>query len=403
MPTPEQHARLSASGSERWLHCTPAPRLEEGFPETTSEYAEAGRVAHAIAELKARKYFLEPMGTRAYNAQLKKLKDDPHYDKGMDTATDNYLEYLKGVAMGFGETPPFVALESRVDYSAYAPEGFGTADCIIIGSGRLCVCDYKNGSGVPVEAHNNSQMMLYALGALMVYAPIYGNTIREIHLAIIQPNAGGVKEWSLSREVLEAWGHDIVKPRAALAFAGEGEFTPGEWCRFCKARARCSARAAQMLSLETIIGAPSDGVMANNPGELLTDVEVGDVLARGADLVSWYNDLKDYALGAALAGREITGFKVVEGRGSREWADLDVAFAELGRRGVNEAMLWERKPVTPPALEKALGKKTFTESAEDLVLKKPGKPALVPESDPRKPYNAAEMAFGNTKIEKEIT
>jgi hypothetical protein len=400
MPTPEQHALLGASGSERWLHCTRAPRLEAQFPESTSTYAEAGRVAHSIAELKARKYFLEPMSTRTFNSRLKKLQEDPHYDKGMDGATDTYLEYLKNLAMSFGQTQPFIALETRVDYSHIAPEGFGTADCIMIGGGRLCVNDYKNGSGVPVEAEDNSQMMLYALGALRVYAPIYGNTIQEIHLAIIQPNAGGVKEWSLTRAELETWGETVVKPAAALAFAGEGEFCPGEWCRFCRARAQCSARARQMLELEPLKGVqPAANVLGYDAGgadmtNLLTDAQVGDILARAMDLEAWVKDLKDYALVACLEGRAITGFKAVEGRGSRDWTDLDTAFKMLQERGVAEALLWERKPVTPPALEKTLGKTEFAKTVGDLVVKAPGKPTLVPESDKRPPYNAAGIAFG---------
>ena len=397
MPTPEQHALQSASSSSRWLVCTRAPRLEEQFPESTSTYAEAGRVAHVIGELKARKYF-SAMSARSYNAELKRLKADPNYDKGMDDSTDAYLDYLKELAMSFGDSAPFVALETRVDYGDYAPEGFGTADCIMICGGTICVCDYKNGSGVPVEAEHNSQMMLYALGALKVYGPIFGAAIKMIHLAIIQPNAGGVKTWRLSREELETWGETVVKPAAALAWAGEGEFSPNEGrCRFCRARAKCSARAAKMLVLEekygyaTPAGSPKAKAIS---GPLMSDAEVGEALGCADDLVFWYNDLKAYAQSAILAGGEIPGWKVVEGRGSREWTDQDAAFAALAERGVDNALLWERRPVTPPALEKALGKPTFAEASVDLVTKKPGKPALVPESDPRKPYNAAEMAFG---------
>lgn len=404
MPTPEAHALLSASASHRWLNCPPSARLEEQFPETTSEYAEAGRVAHSIAELKARKHFVEPMPARTFNARLKKWKEDPNYDKGMDGSTDTYLDYLKELAMSFGGAAPFVTLENRVDYSDYAPEAFGTADCIMIGSGQMCVIDYKNGAGVPVDAVRNPQMMLYALGALKLYAPIYGNSIRNIHLAIVQPNAGGVKEWDLTRDELEEWGETVVKPTAALAFAGEGDYAPGEWCRFCRAKARCSARARKMLALEKQEGAEpgapfiADGTLTETEVEelpfLLTDAQVGEILTRALDLEAWVKNLKDYALSAALAGKVITGFKVVEGRGSRDWVDLDAAFQTLQERGVEEALLWERKPVTPPALEKALGKKTFAEVTPDLVAKKPGKPALVPESDPRKPYNAAQIAFG---------
>lgn len=407
MPTPEQHALLSASSSARWLNCPPSVRLSESFPQATSQYAEAGRVAHSIAELKARKYFVEPMSARTYNSRLKKLRGDPNYDKGMDDATDAYLEHLKALTMSYGAVQPFVALETRVDFGEYVPEGFGTADCIIIGADRMCVVDYKNGSGVPVEAEANTQMMLYALGALKVYGPIYGDTIQRISLNIVQPNAGGVKEWGLSRADLEEWGQSVVKPLAAQAWGGGGEYLPGDWCRFCPARAQCTARAKKMLELEPMKGAVPAGKLSEGEtlsreyadgcgaelAPLLTDAQVGDILARGRELAAWIKDLEAYALTAALEGREISGFKVVEGRGSREWADLDSAFAALAQRGVREAMLWERKPVTVAGLEKAMGKKVFGETAEDLVVKKPGKPALVPENDPREPYNAAKAAF----------
>ena len=219
---PETHALLGASGAARWLSCPPSARLGEQFPDTASEYAAAGTLAHAIAELKARKYFLEPMSTRTYNARLKKLREDPRYDKGMDAATDTYLEHLKALAMSYGPLQPFVALETRVDFGDYVPEGFGTADAILVDGDRLCVVDYKNGAGVLVEAEENPQMMLYALGALKTYGPIYGDTIREVHLSIVQPNAGGIREWDTTVEALRAWGETVVKPAAALAWEGKG-------------------------------------------------------------------------------------------------------------------------------------------------------------------------------------
>lgn len=387
MPTPNEHALLSASSAFRWLYCTMAPRLEETLPETTSEYAEAGRVAHAIAELKARKYFLEAMPTRSYNTQLKKLRADPHYEKNADASTDAYLDYLKSIALSCGETPPFVALESRVDYSRYAPEGFGTADCIMICPPALYVIDYKNGAGIPVKAEANPQMMLYALGALAAYAPIYGDSIQTIHTTIVQPNAGGVKEWSIDRDDLERFGNYVVGPAALEAFEGNGVFSPSEErCHYCKAKATCTARAEMYLGLESY---------ETKKPPLLSDKEVGCILERAAGLAAWASDLKDYALSAILAGKTIPGFKAVEGKTSRDWlGGADAAFEKLKTRGVEEALLWERKYVTPPALQKALGKKVYDELVADQVERKPGKPALAPESSPKKPYNAAEIAFG---------
>ena len=296
--------------------------------------------------------------------------------------------------MGFQQAP-FVALETRVNFSDWVPEGFGTADCIMICGDTIVIIDYKNGAGVPVEAEENPQMQLYALGAIQTYAPIFGSSLTRVVMKIVQPNAGGTKSWETTVEALRRWAEEMVKPTAALAMAGEGEFRAGDWCRFCPAKAQCSARARQMLELEPMIGAkPALGSKTENASQLLTDAQVGDVLQRARTLKKWVEDLEEYALSAALAGREITGFKAVEGRGSRDWADLDEAFSVLQSRGVDEALLWERKPVSVAALEKAMGKKVFNEAAKDLVVKKPGKPALVPTSDKRPAYNAAAIAFG---------
>lgn len=396
MPTPEIHATLSASASNSWLNCAQYIKVQKMFSESTSSYAEAGRLAHAIAEFKARTYFHEPMGKRAYNARLKKFTADPNYDPGMEEATELYLETLKTQALSFSSAP-FVALETRVDYSEYAPGGFGTADCIMIGGGRIVVIDYKNGAGVPVEAEANSQMMLYALGALASFRPIYGDTITEARLIIVQPHAGGVKDWDTSVEKLVQWGCEFVVPRARIALEGTEPACPGDWCRFCKGKSQCTARAKQMLEVgrhyQNAPAAGSEKIPENYAGPLLTDADVGAALAAGAGLVAWYKDLEAYALLACLDGREIPGFKAVEGRGSRDWVDLDTAFKTLQERGVAEAMLWERKPVTAPALEKALGKKAFAEVSDGLVAKQPGKPTLVPAADKRPPYDAAAAAF----------
>lgn len=380
-----QHARLSASSAARWLNCTPSALLAEQFPDTGSKYAAAGTLAHSIAELKARKYFLEPMGPQKYGAALKKLKADESYDPGMDAATDAYLDELKRIAMLYNE-PPFVALEVRVDYSHIAPEGFGTADCIMIAGDEMHVVDYKNGAGVPVDAEENPQMMLYALGALNVYRPLYGNSIQRIHLHIVQPNAGGVKSWEISRKDLNIWATEFVQARAKLAYNGEGDYNPGPWCddHFCPARATCMARAKKLLEMEDVAG--------QDPATM-NDSQIGEILTRATSLQKWVSALQDYAFNAAMSGRKIDGFKLVEGRASRDWINQDEAFRQLQDKGVPEAMLWERKPVSVAGLEKSLGKKVFAEQAGELVERKPGKPALVPVSDKRPEWTPAEGAF----------
>lgn len=395
---PVKHALLGASSAARWLNCPPSARLTENMPDTESPYAAAGTLAHEIAEFKARKYFLEPMSTRSYNSRLKKFSANEHYDKSMDSATDAYLEHLKARAMSY-PVQPSVALEVQVDFSDIVPEGFGTADCIMVGSGCLDVIDYKNGAGVVVEAENNPQMMLYAWGALRLYKPIFGDSIHTVHMSIVQPNAGGVREWECSTLELFSWACDVAE-RAELAHGGEGDFNPGGWCRFCKAKATCSARAAKMLELEPMVGAtpdhPGNAVSYEcfNGDPILTDAQVGGILTRARNIAAWVKDLESYALTATLEGRQIAGWKAVAGRGTRDWiGGTDKAFPALQAHGIDEALLYERKPVTVAGLERALGKKTFAEAADGLWVKSPGKPTLVPESDERPPYNAAEAAF----------
>lgn len=381
---PGTHATLSASSAARWLHCPPSARLAEQFPDTGSKYAAAGTLAHSIAELKARKYFLEPMSARSFNAKMKKFKEDPSYDPGMEAATDAYLEHLKELALTF-EQPPFVALEVRVDFSRVAPEGFGTADCVMIGGGTMHIVDYKNGAGVAVEAEENPQMMLYAIGAMTTFYPIFGDSIETVGLHIVQPHAGGVKSWQLTRAELDDFGLEARGP-AKLAYDGEGDFNPGPWCddHFCPARATCMARAKKLLELENVSGQDPD---------LISDNTLGVFLTRATQLQKWVNALQDHAFKKLMEGRTIPGWKLVEGRISREWGDQEMAFKEIQQAGVPEAMLWERKPVSVAALEKALGKKAFEEAAGGWVVKRPGKPTMVPDSDKRPAFVPAAAAF----------
>lgn len=400
MPTPDYHAALGPSSAERWLHCPPSVRLSAGIPGKTSPYAEAGTVAHAIAELKARKRFMV-MNTRTFKAQLKKLQEKEHYAPEMESYTDLYVEVLEQHAMSF-ETAPFIALETSVPIGNYTGElkedgtpATGTADCIQIGGGVLWITDYKNGSGVPVSAKDNPQMKMYALGALALYGMVYGDSITTIKMTIVQPALKSVSDWEISRAELEAWGDNVLRPTAEKALRGDaGEPIPGDWCRFCPAKYLCRGRADKVTALEAF---------GKKLPPMLTDAEVGDILTRGAILVSWYNNLKDYALKACLEGKDIPGYKVVAGRTSRDWINLDTAFEALQGRGVDQALLWERKPVTVAALEKALGKKTFEMAAEGQVVVRPGKPTLVPASDGRPAYSKAQQAFGGGGYPNELS
>ncbi len=392
MPTPEKHAVLSASASSRWLVCTAAPRYEEQFPESTSEYAEEGRLAHSFCELKLLKKFTTAITPKTYTTRINKLKREPLYSTEMERASDLYVEHLTERAMQFAATP-CVAAEVRVDYSDYAPEGFGTCDCVMIGGDTIIITVYKHGKGVPVSAEDNSQMKLYALGALKKYRAIYGDTIKKVVLVIEQLRLSEIPSiWETTVDELTAWGESI-KPAAEKAFMGLGEFVPGEHCRFCRGKAQCRARADINTALEEFKNCVPEGKA--KPGDsVLTDEEIGDLLTRGAELVSWYKDLEEYALNASLNGKDIAGWKVVAGRSNRVFTDTDAAIKAVIAAGYDESLVYERKPLTLSALEKLMGSAEFAEKVGQFVTRPVGKPTLVPVSDKRERYNSAAADFG---------
>ncbi len=394
MPTPEKHALLSASSAARWLKCTASPRFEEQFPENTSEYAEEGRLAHAICELKVIKKFTTQISPRTYTTRLNKLKKEPLYSPEMDKTSDLYVEHLAEQAMTYNSTPN-VAAEVMVHFEEYVPEGFGTCDCIMIGGETLSITDYKHGKGVPVSAEGNPQMRLYALGALKRYRAVYGNSIKYVRMTIDQPRIQDeVSTETITVEDLLAWGESI-KPAAQKAYMGLGTFCPGEHCRFCRGKAQCRARAEQNTALEEFKDCvPENGSKPPLFGQgTLTDEEIGDLLVRGKDLLAWYKDLEEYALNALLNGGTIPGWKAVAGRSNRAFSDQDAAIAAVIAAGYDEALVYERKPKTLTELEKLMGKAEFAAKLGSFVVKPQGKPTLAPMTDKREPYNPAAADF----------
>ena len=406
MGTPTQHAELSASSSSRWLNCTAAPRFEDNFPDETSEYAEEGTLAHQFSEIAAQ-YNFNLITKRKKNSQIKKLQKDPLYKDEMLTTSEFYAQYLFDKSLTFAQKP-YVALEVRVDFSDYVPEGFGTCDCIMIGGDTLHITDYKHGKGVPVSAEGNSQMRLYALGALKKYSPIFGDSIKKVSMAIVQPRiTEDVSEETLTVEQLIEWGN-WVRPIAEKAYYGMGEFHSGSWCRFCKGKAVCKARAENYTALEDFKDFDIEGKLseadvlaredaiclgAEVPG-VLSDAEIGDLLIRGAELVQWYGDLKSYALGAILDGKEIPGWKAVEGKNERAFTDENAAIQKLKDSGYEEEKLYKPKEALSLSnLEKLVGKKKFAELVGEFITKPHGKPTLASENDKRAAYNPASVDF----------
>ena len=360
---PSDHALLSASGAHRWLNCTPSARLESDEPESTSAAAEQGTAAHALAEHKLRRA-LKQRSKRPVSAWI---------DDEMETLTDDYVSFVQEHISIAQETcgDPQVLIEQRLDFSHIVPGSFGTGDCVIIAEPTLQIIDLKYGQGVLVEAVNNPQLMLYALGALHAFGSLYD--IETVSVTIYQPRRANVDTWEISVAELEQWAETEVKPKAELASAGEGEFCPGSWCQFCRIAPTCRARAEANLQLAKLEFVP--------PAEL-SDAEIADVLTRIPQLKTWASDVEAYALSKAVnQGVVFEGFKLVTGRSVRKYtSEKDVAAAAeaAGYRDI-----WDRKLITLTAMEKLMGKPAFNEILGDLVTKPAGKPTLVPASDKR--------------------
>lgn len=369
---PTQHALLSASSAHRWLRCTGSPLLEKDFPDSTSVYAQEGTLAHELCELKLKKYTTAmPKGT--YTKARNKIMKHELWQNEMEMTSDAYLEYVIDIILSY-KIAPVVLIEKRVDFSRYVPDGFGTADCLILAGDTLHVVDYKHGKGVVVDADHNPQMMLYALGAMSELSLLY--RFKFVHMTIVQPRVNNISEFTMTADELTEWGESVVKPKAEAAISGSGEFEAGDWCRFCRAKQQCKTRYESNDSLYSELSAQHDP-------RLITLAELGEYLKRGRDMAAWLEDMKEYALSESLAGADVPGWKAVEGRGSRAFTDTDEAVDTLIKNGIDESVLYERRVLTLAQMEKAIGKKAFGELVGDLVVKNPGKPTLVEESDKR--------------------
>lgn len=397
-----EHALLSASSAHKWLNCTPSARLEDKLPDTAGAAAAEGTLAHSLCELKLTKIFTDQnMTTRTYNSRLKKLKEDSLYQPEMDRFTDEYVEYVKEIAFSMPAAPTMM-VEKRLDYSAYAPEGFGTGDCVMLQGTELHIVDFKYGKGVPVKAEGNPQLALYALGALAEYGFIY--PVEKIVLHIVQPRISNIDRWETTVEEITAWG-DWVKERAELAYKGEGEFHEGTWCDscFCKIAGTCRHRAEKHLQLmETAMG--KDNLVTDH--STLSDEEIGAILKKAQFLASWVKKLESYAQNRLLEGGQIPGWKLVEGRSNRTFTDTEAAFGAIVEAGYDRALLYEEKPITLTEAEKLVDKKVWDTVAASYVVKPQGKPTLVPADDKRpeyKPKTDAQSAFGGDNKYKEET
>ena len=368
-----KHAVLSASSSERWLNCPPSARLCETYEDKSSDYAAEGTDAHALAEARLKQALGIPTEDPVENLTW--------YNAEMEDCAQGYAAYVVDLLETAKQTcsDPVVMIEQRVDFSRWVPGGFGTGDCICIAEGLLNIVDLKYGAGIEVSADHNPQMMLYALGALEIFDGIYD--IDTVRMTIFQPRKSNISVDQMDKSGLYEWAYTELTRKAQLAYEGQGDFSCGEWCRFCKAKAECRERAAVNLALARYeFQAPA----------LLDDEEIADILGKVDALTAWASDVKEYALQQAVSGKEWTGWKLVEGRSNRKYtSEADVA-AAVESVGLDP---YERKVLGVTAMQKLLGKTRFEELLSPYIEKPQGKPTLVLESDKRPAMNTAKNDF----------
>ena len=370
---PKGHAILSASSSDRWLHCPPSARLCETYEDKGSDYAAEGTDAHELCEYKLKK----ALGMDASDP----TENLTWHNEEMEDCANGYAAYILEMVEAAKEScaDPKVLIEQRVDFSRWVEQGFGTADCIIIADGTLRICDYKHGLGVLVDATDNPQMKCYALGALELFDDIYD--IDNVSMTIYQPRRQNISTFEISKDALYKWADEVLKPTADLAFAGDGNFLCGEWCGFCKAKHECRARAESNLTL-----AQYDFKFP----PLLEDSEIEYILSRADELVAWASDIKEYALQQAISGKEWAGWKLVEGRSNRKYSNEEAVIQAVTDAGFDP---YEKKLLGITAMQKRLGKSRFDELLTAYIEKPQGKPTLVPESDKRPAMNNAKTDF----------
>lgn len=368
-----KHALLSASSSHRWLNCPPSARLCENYEDQSGDFAAEGTDAHSLCEHKLK-------------TALGIDSDDPienltWYNEEMEECANGYVSYvLEILAEAQKETKDaIVMIEQRLDFSKYVESGFGIGDCVLVADNTLNVVDYKYGKGVEVSADHNPQMMLYALGALELFDTLYD--IDKVTMTIYQPRLANISVCTIPTPELFEWAENVLKPTAELAYKGEGEFHSGEWCKFCKARNECRARAEVNLSLAKY---------EFKKPPLLNDAEIADILSHVDELTSWAADIKDFALKQAVSGKKWEGWKLVEGRSNRKYVNEDLVADIVKKAGFNP---YEEKLLGITAMQKMLGNKRFNELLANQTIKPAGKPALVPETDERPEITTANNDF----------
>lgn len=389
------HALLGASKASQWINCTPSAKLQEGVEDKRSEYADEGTTAHELAEIKLRRRILpcDSIKRKALDKKLELIKASSFYGPEMEDAVQSYVETVEEhfMAAKARSVDAVVLLEEKLDFTEWVPDGYGTGDVVLIADGVLEVIDLKYGKGVPVSAIGNPQLRLYGLGAWDAHSFLYD--IDEVHMTIVQPRLDSVSTDVMPVDELVAWAETVVKPAAALAFKGEGEFKSGDHCRWCKVKGNCRARAdANMEALQYEFKDPA----------LLGFEEIGSILFIAQQLKAWAGDVENFAFEQAKIGNRIPQWKLVEGRSNRSISDKDAARAAFEAKKLEqEKYLKPQELLGIGDLEKRIGKKELASLLDGLIVKPPGKPVLVPETDKRPELNSVEQDFAGENFSDE--
>lgn len=390
---PDAHALLSPSASHRWLHCTPCVLLEAKIPSKDTVFTREGTLAHEIGELCLKEYLGVIPDRPLFEIRGDIEAEGFDWNETYTYVREGYVDKVIAEFEAVRETDPeaMLLVESKVRMAPYAEECWGTSDAIIIGNATIHVCDYKHGKGVRVDAPENPQMMLYALGAYQEFGSwLY--EVRHVQMSIYQPRLHHWSTGTMEIEDLLGWAEEVVRPQSAKALRGEGEFRPGTWCRFCRCAPQCMALAGFCI----------DTAENSFDPKLMTPDEIGTALEKLPVVEAWCGTISDYALHAITEeGKTIPGWKVVEGVSRAKITDQEGAVKALRERGFNDSEIYAPQTLNGiTALKKLLGKKAYDSILTPFITRAPGKPAVVPESDPRPALNgiAPDKIFGNLDI-----
>ena len=368
-----EHALLSPSSSSRWLNCTPSARLAENAENKSSVYAEEGTLFHEICEYCLAQWNAGVWEPDPFGEELPELKDDhlmhPLFKQEMFKHARNYCDFVMNENYNLEKSDGAckMLLEEKVDISEYAPDCFGSVDCQLVGRDTLEVIDLKYGEGVKVYAERNTQMMLYALGALKGKP-----SIKSIRLVIAQVRLNHFDVWEISANDLLQWADKVLKPTAKKAFAGNGEQKIGDWCGFCPVKAQCRKQYEAVVN---------DFDKYEYP-ELLTEDEICDLIEKIDKYKGWLESVNKFVYDEALRGHKWKGYKLVAGRSSRVITDEEAIRQDLLTKKYLEDEIFNIKLKGIGDLEKLVGKKQFSALYGQYVKSKPGNPKLVPDSAP---------------------